>query len=349
MNSPAGIILPRPSRKLPEPRATARRPRGALLSGESHARVAHRLAIRSHRGDPAGEPGVRPIRDALGSLHQRGCAPGRARRGLHGVIEARSETGAKLAAAYCNRGHGLTEKRELDARARRSRRGDQDSIRPMRAPTTIAAASTRSRGDYDRAIADYGEAIRINPKFALAYNNRGDAWRHKGDLDRAIADFDEAIRLDPAFALAYGNRGDSWHQQKNFARAIEDYSAQIRIAPSLHRLYRARQRLSRQRAARACGRRLQRGDPARAERCARLAQSRPDPPVPGELQGRDRRLRQGAGIRSGGCVLVEQSRAGQDAPRATGRARLRTSARRWRCGPGCIPRPRPCDSSALAP
>src|SRR4051812_42070707 len=31
------------------------------------------------------------------------------------VIDAKSETGRKLAAAYCNRGHGLTEKRELDA------------------------------------------------------------------------------------------------------------------------------------------------------------------------------------------------------------------------------------------
>jgi len=31
-----------------------------------------------------------------------------------GVIEAKSETGARLAAAYCNRGHGLTEQRELD-------------------------------------------------------------------------------------------------------------------------------------------------------------------------------------------------------------------------------------------
>src|SRR5215204_5355343 len=30
------------------------------------------------------------------------------------VIDARSESGTKLAAAYCNRGHGLTEKREFD-------------------------------------------------------------------------------------------------------------------------------------------------------------------------------------------------------------------------------------------
>ena len=32
------------------------------------------------------------------------------------VIEAKAETGKKLAAAYCNRGHGLTEKRDFDCR-----------------------------------------------------------------------------------------------------------------------------------------------------------------------------------------------------------------------------------------
>jgi hypothetical protein len=31
------------------------------------------------------------------------------------VIDGKTESGKRLAAAYCNRGHGLTEKRELDA------------------------------------------------------------------------------------------------------------------------------------------------------------------------------------------------------------------------------------------
>ena len=49
----------------------------------------------------------------------------------------------------------------------------------------------------------------------LAYNNRGDAWHHKGDLARAIADFSEAIRIDPGYALAYGNRGYVYYKQRD--------------------------------------------------------------------------------------------------------------------------------------
>jgi Tfp pilus assembly protein PilF len=51
-----------------------------------------------------------------------------------------------------------------------------------------------NKGDNDRAIADYNEAIRRDPNSALAFDNRGTAYLKKGDNDRAIADYNEAIR-----------------------------------------------------------------------------------------------------------------------------------------------------------
>ena len=42
-------------------------------------------------------------------------------------------------------------------------------------------------GEYDRALRDHDEAIRLDPKDASAYNNRGTSWRSRGDHARAIA------------------------------------------------------------------------------------------------------------------------------------------------------------------
>ena len=60
------------------------------------------------------------------------------------------------------------------------------------------------KGDHDKAIADFTEAIRLNPKDAEAYYSRGGAYGEKGDYDKAIADFTEAIRLNPQCAVSIG-------------------------------------------------------------------------------------------------------------------------------------------------
>src|SRR6266481_5067290 len=87
----------------------------------------------------------------------------------------------------------------------------------------------RSKGNFDRAIADFSEAIRLDPKLAAAYNNRGNAYKNKGDLDRAIADYSEAIRLAPEVEaahpesiirrLAHYNRGRAYNSKGDFDRA----------------------------------------------------------------------------------------------------------------------------------
>src|SRR4051812_11878568 len=50
------------------------------------------------------------------------------------------------------------------------------------------AISYRQKNDNDSALADYNESIRLNPKYAKSFNNRGNVWKDKGDLDRAISD-----------------------------------------------------------------------------------------------------------------------------------------------------------------
>ena len=70
--------------------------------------------------------------------------------------------------------------------------------------------ASMDKRDYDTAIADFDEAIRLDPKFAPAYVNRGLAYAAKGDLDKAFADCTKAIELKPDYADAYYGRGDAF-------------------------------------------------------------------------------------------------------------------------------------------
>src|SRR5207249_10510279 len=66
---------------------------------------------------------------------------------------------------------------------------------------------TLQQSNYDAAIANLNEAIRLNPTYDVAFNNRGLAYFNKGDLDKALTDFEEALRLNPSNDCAYSNRG----------------------------------------------------------------------------------------------------------------------------------------------
>ena len=62
-------------------------------------------------------------------------------------------------------------------------------------------------GQFDRAIQDYDEALRLKPDFAEAYYFRGEAWREKADPNRALKDYEQALRVNPRMADAHISRG----------------------------------------------------------------------------------------------------------------------------------------------
>jgi tetratricopeptide (TPR) repeat protein len=99
------------------------------------------------------------------------------------------------------------------------------------------AAAFRSRGEalvykrqHDKAIADLNQALRLNPNDATAFNNRGLAWLGKRDRDKAIADFSQAIRLDPNDGAFYANRAAAWLEKKNYKKMGDDFSLAISAA-----------------------------------------------------------------------------------------------------------------------
>jgi len=90
---------------------------------------------------------------------------------------------------------------------------------------------------YDTAIANYTEAIKLDPKYASAYYNRGFVYHDKGSMDAALADLTEAIRLNPNDANAYNLRGVVYLEKRDTERAIADYTEAIRLDPKLARAY----------------------------------------------------------------------------------------------------------------
>ena len=91
--------------------------------------------------------------------------------------------------------------------------------------------------DYQGAIADYTQAIRIDPNYTDAYNSRGIAKADLKDYPGAITDYTQAIRINPNDALAYYNRGLARHNIQDYQGAIADYNQAIRINPNLAAAY----------------------------------------------------------------------------------------------------------------
>jgi tetratricopeptide (TPR) repeat protein len=147
------------------------------------------------------------------------------------AIESGQLSGKGLAFAFYRRGNAYSEKGDYD-------RAIPDYDQAVRLnPSHANAFSNRGvayahKGDYDQAILDYAEAIRLNPNHADAFSNRGVAYARKGDYDQAIQNYDEAIRLNPNHANALYDRGNAYRRKGDYDRAILDYDEAIRLNPN---------------------------------------------------------------------------------------------------------------------
>jgi len=90
--------------------------------------------------------------------------------------------------------------------------------------------------DYDKAIVNFTEAIRLSPKDATLYYNRGLSYMAKGDNIRAIADFEDALRLNPNHDKAKSSLETARQRQSGStapaakASAIDELDISIRDA-----------------------------------------------------------------------------------------------------------------------
>ncbi len=139
------------------------------------------------------------------------------------------------AKAYICRGEARSETGDLAGA-----RADLDqAIRLMAGPgDDILGFARRVRGDislkqkdYRRAIDDYSEAIRLDPKDAEALRSRGDAYFLLGETARSIADLDRSIELADDDDRSHGCRGRARAAAGDHRGASEDYRRAAELKP----------------------------------------------------------------------------------------------------------------------
>lgn len=121
-------------------------------------------------------------------------------------------------------------------------------------PTTpdswrVAALTARRAGDLDKAVADFGEALKLDPRDTEALYGRALIHVERSEWDPAIADFDAVIRVRPGNAGAFHNRARARDGKGDVDGAIADVTQAIKLNPQNDQSYVARARYYRRKSA----------------------------------------------------------------------------------------------------
>lgn len=91
----------------------------------------------------------------------------------------------------------------------------------------------RSLKQYDDALRDFNQALQLDDTMDWVYVGRGEVYRHVKSYQHALADFDRAIALDPGYAQAYASRGRVYRYLKKYERALQDFDHALEIDPEI--------------------------------------------------------------------------------------------------------------------
>lgn len=105
-----------------------------------------------------------------------------------------------------------------------------DSVETAKILYKRAQTKTQAK-DYQGAIADYDEVIRLVPDYDKPYVNRANLKDATGDKNGALEDYGKAIAINPQNPLAYYNRAVTLESMKKHDEAISDYSRTIQLKP----------------------------------------------------------------------------------------------------------------------
>lgn len=109
-------------------------------------------------------------------------------------------------------------------------------------PTSAAAHACRAdalndQGRFDQALAECDQALRLDPRLAAAHEFRADAYLGKRDFDKAARACAQALEIDPRQAGAYNDRGVLYTLQGKAARAVAEFTKALELDPKNGRAF----------------------------------------------------------------------------------------------------------------
>lgn len=146
------------------------------------------------------------------------------------------ETSGESATAFIRRGDAKYSRRDYEDAI--SDYSEAIRLSPDNAQAYLGRGNARyALEEYPEALTDYDEALKHDPDYVYAFNGRGNVKFARKDFEGAIQDYNQAIQSDPQFALAFYNRGNVKSALKEHRAAIEDFSQAIRLNPQYEPAY----------------------------------------------------------------------------------------------------------------
>ena len=85
--------------------------------------------------------------------------------------------------------------------------------------------------DYNGAMEDYNQALKVNPRYAYALNNRGALKVSMNDVNGAMEDYAAALDINKNYSDVYYNRGNLKYMLDDLNGALDDYNTAIKLNP----------------------------------------------------------------------------------------------------------------------
>lgn len=105
---------------------------------------------------------------------------------------------------------------------------------PVTDPLFQTGMALMAENDLPAAVEKFDEVMALKPEFAEVWNRRGDAYAALGDEERALADYAQALKLNPYEFGAMQSSGEIWMSRSNYRKAAEFFRRALEINPTLY-------------------------------------------------------------------------------------------------------------------